>query len=153
MSIRSRRFGPGLLIAAAFIGPGTVTTASVAGARFGFALLWAVLFSVLATVVLQEMSARVGLVSRTGLGECLRSTFRPPALRAVCIVLVISAIGLGNHNFPPARMEFFDTLQLAMSVAFAKGWVVRTLPVEEGGIAHIGGTARQSYRPTVVASD
>ncbi len=37
---RKRPFGPGLLVAAAFIGPGTVTTASVAGAQFGFALVW-----------------------------------------------------------------------------------------------------------------
>lgn len=34
-----RNLGPGLLVAAAFIGPGTVTTASKAGADFGFALL------------------------------------------------------------------------------------------------------------------
>ena len=36
-----RRFGPGFLVAAAFIGPGTVTTASLAGAQHGFALAWA----------------------------------------------------------------------------------------------------------------
>ena len=40
-------FGPGLLISASFIGPGTVTTATVAGADFGFALAWAVVFSIL----------------------------------------------------------------------------------------------------------
>jgi len=47
--LRARGFGPGLLVTAAFIGPGTVTTASRAGAGFGFALLWTVLFSVLAS--------------------------------------------------------------------------------------------------------
>ena len=41
---------------AAFIGPGTVTTASKAGAEYGFALMWALLFSVLATLVLQELA-------------------------------------------------------------------------------------------------
>ena len=52
----SDRFGPGLLVTAAFIGPGTVTTASIAGARYGFSLLWALVFSVLATVLLLASS-------------------------------------------------------------------------------------------------
>ena len=54
--------GPGAVIAAAFIGPGTVTTATLAGAEYGVTLLWALLFSVLATLVLQEMAARLGLL-------------------------------------------------------------------------------------------
>ncbi|MDH3994286.1 MAG: divalent metal cation transporter, partial [Gammaproteobacteria bacterium] len=45
-----KRFGPGLLVMAAFIGPGTVTTASKAGADFGFTLIWAILFSLVATL-------------------------------------------------------------------------------------------------------
>ena len=42
------------VISAAFIGPGTVTTAANAGALFGTQLLWALLFSTLATILLQE---------------------------------------------------------------------------------------------------
>lgn len=81
-----KKFGPGLLVTAAFIGPGTITTASKAGASFGFALMWAVIFSTGATVVFQEMSARLGLVTRQGLGEAIRSTFRHRGLRlASCI--------------------------------------------------------------------
>ena len=68
---RLRNLGPGMLVTAAFIGPGTVTTATVAGARFGYVLLWALGFSVIATIVLQEMSARLGVVSGAGLGEAL----------------------------------------------------------------------------------
>ncbi len=45
------RLGPATLVTAAFIGPGTVVTASMAGANYGYALLWALLFSVLATLV------------------------------------------------------------------------------------------------------
>ena len=55
------RLGPGLLVTAAFIGPGTITTASVAGANFGFALIWTLLFSVIATILLQSMAARLGV--------------------------------------------------------------------------------------------
>ena len=61
--MRGIRFGPGILVTAAFVGPGTITTASSAGASFGFALIWALVFSVIATIVLQEMAARLGLSS------------------------------------------------------------------------------------------
>ena len=99
MGARLKNLGPGLIVAAAFIGPGTVTTASVAGADYGFALLWAILFSVLAAMVLQGMSARLGVVSREGLGEALRSTFQNPVLKALAIILVIGAITVGTAAF------------------------------------------------------
>ena len=59
------------IIAAAFIGPGTVTTASRAGALFGGQLIWALLFSTLATILLQEMAARVTIASGYNLGELI----------------------------------------------------------------------------------
>jgi manganese transport protein len=93
------RFGPGLLVAAAFIGPGTVTTATLAGARFGTALLWAVVFSTLATLVLQEMAARLGLVSGGGLGEALRAAFTGPLSRGLAVTLVLGALVFGNAAF------------------------------------------------------
>jgi manganese transport protein len=96
---RLRNLGPGLLVTAAFIGPGTVTTASVAGASTGYAVLWAIVFSIFATIVLQEMSARLGVVSREGLGEALRTTFDNPAIKIGAIVLVVAAIAFGNAAF------------------------------------------------------
>ena len=99
MRERLRNLGPGLLVTAAFIGPGTVTTASVAGTGFGFALLWAVLFAIFATIVLQEMAARLGVVSREGLGEALRTTFQNPLFKVLAVLLVIVALGLGNTAF------------------------------------------------------
>jgi Mn2+/Fe2+ NRAMP family transporter len=95
----STGFGPGILVTAAFIGPGTVTTASIAGANYGFALLWALLFSVIATIILQEMAARLGLVTREGLAEALRATFSGSWLGGAAIVLVVAAIGVGNAAY------------------------------------------------------
>jgi manganese transport protein len=97
--MRMRNFGPGMLVTAAFIGPGTVTTASRAGAEFGFALLWTVLFSVLATMVLQEMAARLGIVSRLGLGEAVRTTCSSPAQRFLAAGAILVAIGFGNAAY------------------------------------------------------
>ena len=96
---RRMSFGPGLLVTAAFIGPGTITTATLAGAGFGFTLLWALVFSIAATIVLQEMSARLGLVTRQGLGEALRTTFTTPVARITLMLLVVSAIAVGNCAF------------------------------------------------------
>jgi manganese transport protein len=93
-----RAVGPGAVVAAAFIGPGTVTTATLAGAGFGLALLWALTFSTLATMVLQEMSARLGLVTGAGLGEAVRERFAGPA-RLAAIALVIGAVAFGNAAY------------------------------------------------------
>jgi manganese transport protein len=93
-----KNIGPGALVAAAFIGPGTVTTATLSGASFGYTLLWAMLFSTIATIVLQEMSARLGIISRKGLGEALR-LIESPIAKGIAIFLVISAILVGNAAF------------------------------------------------------
>ncbi len=99
-----RRFGgPGWLVAAAFVGPGTVTTATLAGARFGSALIWALVFSVAMTMVLQEMAARLGLVTGEGLGEALRSGGSGP-LRWVAPVLVVGAIAIGNAAYQTGNL-------------------------------------------------
>ncbi len=97
--VRRGRFGPGVLVTAAFIGPGTITTASTAGASFGFALLWALAFSVFATLVLQEMAARVGLVTRSGLAEAMRSSFESRWFGRLAVILVVAAVGLGNAAY------------------------------------------------------
>ncbi|MEM8561315.1 MAG: Nramp family divalent metal transporter [Pseudomonadota bacterium] len=99
MSTRQSRFGPGFLVTAAFIGPGTITTASIAGAHFGFALLWALAFSVFATIALQEMTTRLALVTRRGLAETLRDSYRGSWLSAAAVLLVIASVGVGNAAY------------------------------------------------------
>ena len=89
---------------AAFIGPGTVTTATVAGASFGTALLWALLFATLAAMILQEMSARLGLVTGKGLGEAIRSRFENRGTRIAAVALVIGAIAIGNAAYQTGNL-------------------------------------------------
>jgi len=97
--------GPGPLIAAAFIGPGTVTLCSIAGVKFGFALLWAMVLSVIATIVLQEMSARLGLISQKGLAEVIREELHPGFGKALVIFLVLSAIVVGNAAYEAGNIS------------------------------------------------
>ncbi|MCB0685608.1 MAG: Nramp family divalent metal transporter [Saprospiraceae bacterium] len=93
------KIGPGAMVAAAFIGPGTVTTATLSGAKFGYTLLWAVAFSVLATLVLQEMAARLGLAGDRGLGEAIREKITGKWSRLFSGLLVIGAILIGNAAY------------------------------------------------------
>ena len=92
------RIGPILVwsvIAAAFIGPGTVTVAASAGSQFGLALLWAILFSGIATFTLQEFAARLSLATRRDLGAALRRRYPVGLARVFVIGLVGGAILLG----------------------------------------------------------
>jgi len=68
------------VISAAFIGPGTVTTAASAGAGFQYQLIWALVFSVIACWVLQEAAARLPMISGKNLGETIAVKYRQKLL-------------------------------------------------------------------------
>lgn len=91
--------GPGALVTAAFIGPGTLTLCTLAGVNFGYELLWVLLFAVVVTILLQEMAARLGLVSQKGLGEVLRIELTHPFIKIVSLGLVFTAIIVGNAAY------------------------------------------------------
>lgn len=129
MSFKNR-FGPGFLVAAAFIGPGTVTTASMSGASFGYALLWALVFSVLATWVLQEMAARLGLATGRGLTEALRMQMLHPWLGWVCVGLVLAAIGFGNAAYEGGNI-------VGASIALESLWGNGPWALIIGGLAFV----------------
>lgn len=96
--------GPGALVAAAFIGPGTVTACTVAGAHFGMALVWALVFATAATMVLQEMSARLGVGARLGLGQALLAGAGARPLRWAAAALVLVALGIGNGAYQAGNL-------------------------------------------------
>lgn len=87
------------VISAAFIGPGTVTTAASAGAGFGYALIWALIFSTAACYVLQEASARITAVSGMNLGEAMRKEFDTNRTGKWIIGLALIAIISGCAAF------------------------------------------------------
>ncbi|MDH3648137.1 MAG: Nramp family divalent metal transporter [Saprospiraceae bacterium] len=99
-----KHFGPGAMVAAAFIGPGTVTTATLAGANYGYVLLWAIVFSIVATFILQEMAARLGLVGQMGLGEAIRRKANLSWSRFAATALVIGAIWIGNAAYEAGNL-------------------------------------------------
>jgi len=94
-----KNIGPGALVAAAFIGPGTVTLCTLAGVNFGYELLWALLLSIIATIVLQEMAARLGIVSQKGLSAVIREQIKSPILKVLALFLILGAIVVGNAKY------------------------------------------------------
>ncbi|MFD2586691.1 Nramp family divalent metal transporter [Croceitalea marina] len=94
-----KKIGPGVLIAAAFIGPGTITACSIAGVGFGYALLWAMFLSILATMALQEMAARLGVVSQKGLALVIREQLKSKWIRIAVLMIIIGAILIGNTAY------------------------------------------------------
>jgi len=107
--------GPATLVAAAFIGPGTVTICSLAGATHGFTLLWALTLSIVATVVLQEMSARLGIVTQQGLGESIRSEISTPIAKLAAIILILTAI---------IKYKWLEKLLIALVLTMSISFVI-----------------------------
>ncbi len=99
-----KNIGPGALIAAGFIGPGTVTTCTLSGANSGYTLLWAMLFSTIATIIFQEMAARLGIVTQKGLGENIREKITNPLLKTIAVIIVIVAIFVGNIAYETGNL-------------------------------------------------
>jgi len=87
------------IVSAAFIGPGTVITATKAGASFHFDLMWAMLFSTFACLLLQEASARITIVSGMNLGESIATHFEGKSMKMLVLILIIGAIVLGSAAY------------------------------------------------------
>ena len=83
------------VVSAAFIGPGTITTAAKSGAVFGSELLWALVFSTLACLLLQEAAARLTMVSDKNLGQAITEQFEKSKSKWLVLSLVLGAIVLG----------------------------------------------------------
>jgi Mn2+/Fe2+ NRAMP family transporter len=92
-----KAMGPGMLIVGSFIGPGTVTSSTRAGAGYGYQLLWCIVFSVIAVVIMQGMAARLGIITQAGLSENLINDLKDrPVLKKFMVTLVAAAIILGG---------------------------------------------------------
>lgn len=105
LSNKISKIGPGALIAAAFIGPGTVTVCSIAGNSFGYSLLWAILTSLIIALILQEMSIRVGIISKKGLTELIKNETKNSYLKNILLVLIFTAIIIGNTAYEAGNIS------------------------------------------------
>src|SRR5579864_7586774 len=87
-------FGPGFVTANVDNDPGGILTYSQAGAKFGYALLWTLIPTTIALIVVQEMAARMGAVTGKGLSDLIREEF---GLRATFVTMaILSVADFGN---------------------------------------------------------
>jgi Mn2+/Fe2+ NRAMP family transporter len=85
--------GPGFITASVDNDAGGIWTYSVAGAQFGYSLLWAMVPTTIALVVVQEMAARMGAVTGKGLSDLIREEFGFRVTFFLMLALVITNFG------------------------------------------------------------
>ncbi|MEQ1886114.1 MAG: Nramp family divalent metal transporter [Bryobacteraceae bacterium] len=129
--------GPGFITANVDNDPGGILTYSQAGAKYGYTLLWTLIPTTLALIVIQEMAARMGAVTGKGLSDLIREEF---GLRATFFTMaVLSMADLGNIAAEFAGIAsgmgvFGVTKYLAVPVGAILVWMVivkgRYKPVE-----------------------
>ena len=100
-----KNLGPGPLIAAAFIGPGTVTLCSLAGVKFGMSLLWTLLIAVLASIILQSMAVKIGIIGKKSITEALKDEISNPVIKYIIITLIFMTILIGNTAYEAGNIS------------------------------------------------
>ncbi|MBA42298.1 MAG: manganese transporter [Flavobacteriaceae bacterium] len=78
---------------------------SVAGAKFGYSLIWALFISILLTLFIQLMAIRIGINTKKSLSVLVREQFENKILKYVSILLVISAIFIGNTAYEAGNIS------------------------------------------------
>jgi NRAMP (natural resistance-associated macrophage protein)-like metal ion transporter len=101
--------GPGIITASVDQDAGGITTYSVAGAQFGYSLLWSLPFIVLALAVVQEMGTRMGVVTGRGLADLIRERFGLRVTLLCMAVLVLANVANTASEFAgvAASLEIF----------------------------------------------
>jgi Mn2+/Fe2+ NRAMP family transporter len=102
--------GPGIIAGNADNDAGGITTYSVAGASFGYSMLWVLLLTTFSLVITQEIGARMGLVTGKGLGALIREKFGVRWTAFIMSVLFVANMGTIAAEFAgiAASMEIFN---------------------------------------------
>jgi Mn2+/Fe2+ NRAMP family transporter len=108
--------GPGIITASIDNDASGITTYSVAGARYGYMLLWTLIPTTIALVVIQEMVARMGVITGKGLADLIRENFGIKATFFMLVVLLIANFGTTVAEFAgwAASMEIFGLSKYVM---------------------------------------
>src|SRR5271155_5349582 len=119
--------GPGFITANVDNDPGGILTYSQAGAKFGYALLWTLIPTTIALIVVQEMAARMGAITGKGLSDLIREEF---GLRATFVTMaILAAADFGNiaaefAGLASGMAVFGVSKYIAVPIAAAIVWTV-----------------------------
>ena len=116
-------FGPAVVTSVAYIDPGNFATNIQAGARYGYQLLWVVLFANLIAMLFQALSAKLGIVTGRNLAELCRERFPKPVVIAMWLVSEIAAMATDLAEFLGAAIG----LALLLGMPLLAGMVVTAI--------------------------
>ncbi len=136
--------GPGIITASVDQDAGGITTYSVAGAQYGYSLLWSLPFIVLALAVIQEMGTRMGVVTGRGLADLIRERF---GLRITLLCMAILVVA----NLANTASEFAGVAASLEIFRISRHWSVPLTALFVFGLV-IQGTYRAVERIFLVAS-
>ncbi len=121
--------GPGIITANIDNDASGITTYSVAGARFGYALLWTLIPTTVALVVIQEMIARMGVITGKGLSDLIRENYGVKTAFFMMLGLLVANFGTTVANFAgwAASMEILGLSKFIMvPVGAVSIWILVT---------------------------
>ena len=120
--------GPGIITSNVDNDAGGITTYSLAGAQYGLSLLWTLIPITVALIIIQEMCARMGVVSGKGLSDLIRERFGAKITVYLMMVLLLANLGNTISEFAgiAASLEIFGVSKyLSVPVgAFFVWWLV-----------------------------
>lgn len=116
--LKKRQFiGPAFVAAVAYLDPGNFATNMTAGAQYGFLLLWIIVAANLMAVVIQTLSAKLGLVSNMSLAEVIRDELSPIARLLYWVQAELVAMATDLAEFVGAALGFHLLFNIDMKIA------------------------------------
>jgi manganese transport protein len=130
--------GPAFIAAVAYIDPGNFATNIQSGAQLGYTLLWVIIISNLMAMLVQILSAKLGIATGLNLAELCRNHFPAPLVWAMWVILEIVAIATDLAEFVGAAVGLFLLFHIPLVYAGLLTAVVTFL---------ILGLQRYGFRP------
>lgn len=116
--------GPALIASVAYVDPGNFATNIQAGASYGYTLLWVVLWANLAAILVQGLSAKVGIATGQNLPELIRARFPRPVVWFYWVQAELVAVMTDLAEFLGAALALHFLFGLPMGLAVLAAFVV-----------------------------
>jgi Mn2+/Fe2+ NRAMP family transporter len=119
--------GPGIITGSVDNDAGGITTYSVAGASYGYGLLWTLIPSFIALLAVQEMNARMGIVTGKGLADLIRENFGVRVTFYIFICLLVADVGNTATEFAGvagSMMVLGISKYVSVPIAAAGVWIL-----------------------------
>lgn len=99
--------GPAFIASVAYVDPGNFATNIQGGAQFGYTLLWVVIYANIMAMVVQTLSAKLGLATGRNLAELCREHFPRPVVISMWVLMEVVAMSTDLAEFLGAAMGFY----------------------------------------------